>query len=71
MKITGKQAHGAFPWAGIDPVVATSQVVMGLQTIVSRQLELIKEPAIISIGSIHGGSRENIIPESVELLGTV
>ena len=71
MKVTGKQAHGAFPWAGIDSVMATSQIVMGLQTIVSRQLELIKEPAIISIGSIHGGSRENIIPESVELLGTV
>ena len=71
MKVTGKQTHGAFPWAGIDPIVATSQIVMGLQAVVSRQLELIKEPAIISIGSIHGGSRENIIPESVDLLGTV
>lgn len=71
MKVTGKQTHGGFPWNGIDPIVSTSQIVLGLQTIVSRQLNLSKEPAVISIGSIHGGNRENIIPESVELLGTV
>ncbi|MEZ5609924.1 MAG: amidohydrolase [Rhodocyclaceae bacterium] len=71
IKVTGKQTHGGFPWNGVDPIVSASQIVMGLQTIVSRQLNLTKEPAVISIGSIHGGNRENIIPESVELLGTL
>ena len=71
IKVTGKQTHGGFPWNGIDPVVSTAQIIMGLQTIVSRQLNLSKEAAVISIGSLHGGNRENIIPESVELLGTV
>ncbi|MFL6716782.1 MAG: amidohydrolase [Burkholderiaceae bacterium] len=71
MKVTGKQTHGGFPWNGVDPIVSTAQIVMGLQTIVSRQLNLSKEAAVISVGSIHGGNRENIIPESVELLGTV
>jgi amidohydrolase len=71
VKVTGKQTHGAFPWNGIDPIVSAAQIVMGLQTVVSRQLNLSKEAAVVSIGSIHGGVRENIIPESVELLGTV
>lgn len=71
IKVTGRQTHGGFPWNGVDPIVSASQIVMGLQTIVSRQLNLTKEPAVISIGSIHGGNRENIIPESVELLGTL
>ena len=71
IKVTGKQTHGAFPWNGVDPIVSTSQIVMGLQTIVSRQLNLSREPAVISIGSIHGGNRENIIPENVEMLGTL
>lgn len=71
IKITGKQTHGGFPWNGIDPIVSAAQIIIGLQTIVSRQLNLSKEAAVISIGSIHGGNRENIIPESVELLGTV
>jgi amidohydrolase len=71
IKVTGKQTHGGFPWNGIDPIVSAAQIVMGLQTVVSRQLNLSKEAAVVSIGSIHGGNRENIIPESVELLGTV
>jgi amidohydrolase len=71
LKVTGKQTHGGFPWNGVDPIVSTAQIVMGLQTIISRQLNLSKEAAVISVGSIHGGNRENIIPESVELLGTV
>ena len=71
LKVTGKQTHGGFPWNGIDPIVSTSQIVMGLQTIVSRQLNIAKEPAVISIGSIHGGNRDNIIPESVDMLGTL
>ncbi|MEN9879578.1 MAG: hypothetical protein RIQ55_224 [Pseudomonadota bacterium] len=71
LKVTGKQTHGGFPWNGIDPIVSASQIIMGLQTIVSRQLNIVKEPAVISIGSIHGGNRDNIIPESVEMLGTL
>lgn len=71
LKITGKQTHGGFPWNGIDPIVSASQVVMGLQTIVSRQLNIAREPAVISIGSIHGGNRDNIVPEQVEMLGTL
>lgn len=71
LKVSGRQTHGGFPWNGIDPIVSTSQIVMGLQTIVSRQMNIAKEPVVISIGSIHGGNRENIIPESVEMLGTV
>ena len=71
IKVTGKQTHGGFPWNGIDPIVSAAQIIMGLQTVVSRQLDISKEAAVISIGSIHGGNRENIIPESVDLLGTV
>ena len=55
----------------MDPVIAASQVVLGLQTVVSRQLNISKEPAVITIGSIHGGTRYNIIPDNVELLGTL
>ena len=71
IKVSGKQTHGGFPWNGVDPVVGSSQIVMGLQTIVSRQLNISREPAVISIGSIHGGNRENIIPETVDMLGTL
>jgi len=73
MRITveGCQCHGAMPWMGIDPIVVASQVVMGLQTIESRQVDVTHEPSIISVGSIHGGVRDNIIPDRVELLGTI
>lgn len=73
MRITveGCQCHGAMPWMGIDPIVVASQVVMGLQTIESRQVDVTREPSIISVGSIHGGVRDNIIPDRVELLGTI
>ena len=71
IKVTGKQTHGGFPWNGIDPIVSSAQIVNGLQTIVSRQLNIAKEPAVISIGSIHGGNRDNIIPENVDMLGTL
>ncbi len=71
IKITGKQTHGALPWAGIDPIVASAQVVTGLQTIVSRQLDISNEPAVLTIGAINGGNRENIVPDSVEMLGTL
>ncbi len=69
--IKGRQTHGAKPWAGIDPIVVSSQVILGLQTIVSRQVDVTAEPSIITIGSIHGGVRHNIIPDSVHMLGTI
>ena len=70
VEIRGKQTHGASPWRGIDPIVAASQIIMGLQTIHSRQIDT-REAVVISIGSIHGGVRHNIIPELVELVGTI
>ena len=69
--VRGKQTHGALPWAGVDPVVVSSQIVLGLQTIASRQLDVTRTPAIITIGSIHGGVRNNIIPDEVQLDGTI
>jgi amidohydrolase len=72
-KITvhGKQAHGASPWMGIDSVVVSAQIINALQTIVSRNLELTEQPGIVTVGSIHGGLRSNIIPEKVEMVGTI
>jgi amidohydrolase len=69
--VKGKQTHGAQPWGGIDPVVVSSQIVLGLQTIASRQVDLTKVPAIITLGRIQGGNRGNIIPDSVIMEGTV
>lgn len=69
--VRGKQTHGAYPWLGVDPVVVAAQVVLGLQTIPSRQLDVSLAPAVVSIGSVHGGVRSNIIPEEVEMLGTI
>ena len=69
--VHGKQTHGAVPWAGVDPIVVSAQIVLGLQSIVSRQSDLTVAPAIVTIGAIHGGLRENIIPDSVVMIGTV
>jgi amidohydrolase len=69
--VRGKQTHGAQPWGGVDPIVVASQIVLGLQTIVSRQEDITKVPAIVTIGSFQGGNRGNIIPDSVVLTGTV
>ena len=69
--VQGRGAHGSAPWAGVDPIVAASQVVLGLQTVVSRQLNISKEPAVITIGQIQGGTRYNIIPDNVEMMGTL
>ncbi len=69
--VKGAQTHGAKPWSGIDPVVAAANVVTSLQTIVSRRLDLTKAPAVVSVGRINGGVRYNIIPEQVELVGTI
>ena len=71
IKIEGKQTHGAIPWGGVDPIVIASQVVLGLQTIESRQVEVTKEPSIVTIGQIHGGNRQNIIPDEVAMEGTI
>ena len=71
MTVHGKQTHGSTPWTGIDPIVTAAQIIMGLQTIISRQTELTKEPAVISVGKITGGVRSNIIPEEVVMVGTI
>ncbi len=71
IKINGRQTHGALPWRGVDPIVISSQIVLGLQTIISRQVDVSLEPAVVSIGAIRGGVRDNIIPDTVEMLGTV
>lgn len=69
--IHGKQAHGAYPWKSVDPIVTAAQMVMSLQTIVSREIRLIDDAAVVTVGSIHGGNRSNIIPREVELVGTI
>ena len=71
INVKGKQTHGSQPWSGIDPVVVSAQIINGLQTIVSRQTELTKNPAVISVSVINGGVRSNIIPEEVTMLGTI
>ncbi len=71
MKVQGKQSHGSAPWSGIDPIVTSAQIINGIQTIISRQTELTKEAAVISVGLIRGGVRNNIIPEEVEMIGTI
>ena len=59
------------PWFGVDPIVTAAQVVLGLQTVVSRQVDLTREPAVVTVGMIKGGVRQNIIPDSVEMRGTI
>jgi amidohydrolase len=71
IEVKGKQTHGAYPWLGVDPIVVSSQIIMALQTIPSRQLNATTAPSIVTIGSIHGGVRNNIIPDSVRMLGTL
>jgi amidohydrolase len=69
--VQGRQTHGALPWNGVDPIVAASQIVLGLQTVISRQADITKAPAIVTVGSIQGGVRSNIVPDSVVMLGTI
>ncbi|MBU2978696.1 amidohydrolase [Alteromonas sp. C1M14] len=69
--IHGEQAHGAYPWKSVDPIVTAAQMVMALQTIVSREIKLIDDAAVVTVGAIHGGNRSNIIPREVELVGTI
>ena len=69
--LEGVQTHGSTPWTGIDPIVTAAQIVNNIQTIVSRSLPLTEAGAVVTIGSIHGGGRSNIIPESLYMLGTI
>jgi amidohydrolase len=69
--IKGRQAHGAAPWSSIDPIVVSAQIINNLQTVVSRNVNITENAAVVTIGSIHGGVRSNIIPESVEMKGTI
>ncbi|WP_289157206.1 amidohydrolase, partial [uncultured Pseudoalteromonas sp.] len=69
--VHGRQAHGSAPWTGVDPIAAAAQIVTGVNHIVSRQVNITKEPAIVSFGKIAGGVRNNIIPEEVEMVGTI
>ncbi|MGA0373105.1 MAG: amidohydrolase [Flavobacteriaceae bacterium] len=69
--LVGKQTHGSRPWKGIDPIITASQIINGLQTVVSRNLSLTKAAAVVTIGAIHGGVRSNIIPEKLYMLGTI
>ena len=71
VKVVGSQTHGGTPWLGIDPIVITAQIINSIQTIVSRESELTKEPAVISFGKVEGGNRFNIIPSEVNLTGTI
>src|SRR5712691_9524406 len=69
--VRGTQTHAAMPWRGVDPIVVAAQVVMGLQTIVSRQMNITHEPSVVTVGVFHGGVRHNIIPDEVKLEGTI
>ena len=69
--VKGKPAHGSQPWKSVDPILISAKIIDGLQSIISRNLELTKEGAVISVGSIHSGIRFNIIPESAQMVGTI
>jgi amidohydrolase len=69
--VTGKPSHGASPWYSVDPIVVSAQIINSLQTIVSRNVNLTENPVVVTIGSIHGGNRFNIISDQVEMLGTI
>ncbi len=71
LKITGKQTHGSMPWSGVDPIMTSAQIINSYQTIISRETDISHAPAVLSVGAIKGGIRFNIIPETVELLGTL
>jgi amidohydrolase len=69
--VRGKQTHGAMPAAGVDPLVVGAQILLGLQTIVSRQVDLAKAPLVVTVGAFNGGLRENIIPDTAVMIGTI
>ena len=69
--VNGKQTHGSRPWQGVDPIVVTAQIINAMQTVVSRQIDITQNPAVVSAGIIKGGVRNSIIPDSVEVIGTI
>jgi amidohydrolase len=69
--VRGRQTHGALPWNGVDPIVAASQIVLGIQALTSRQTDLTLTPAVVTVGMMRGGIRTNIVPDSVEMAGTI
>ncbi|MDO6774435.1 amidohydrolase [Shewanella sp. 3_MG-2023] len=69
--VKGRQTHGSRPWGGVDPIVASAQIINSVQTIISRRVDVTKAPAVVSFGAINGGIRSNIIPDEVELIGTI
>ncbi len=71
IKVTGRQGHGGYPWRAIDPVTTSAQIVLGLQTVVSRRTDLMKSPTVVSVTTINGGSQFNIVPDVVEMTGTI
>jgi amidohydrolase len=71
IEIQGRQTHGARPWAGVDPIVVGAQIVNGLQTIVSRQIDITQHPVVVTVGQFEGGVRNNIVPETARLSGTI
>lgn len=71
IKVKGKQSHGSQPWSGVDPILISAKIIDGLQTIISREIDLTDEAAVITVGKITSGVRFNIIPESAEMIGTI
>jgi amidohydrolase len=71
VEVKGRQTHGSQPWSGVDPIVLGSQIVLGFQTIESRQVNVTKEPSVLSVGTFHAGTRYNIIPDEVQMSGTL
>jgi amidohydrolase len=71
VNIKGKQAHGSRPWTSVDPILTAASIIQGLQTIISRETELTKEGAVITVGVMNAGIRSNIIPETAKLIGTI
>ena len=71
ISVRGEQTHGAQPWSGVDPIVVGSQIVLGLQTIVSRRMNLTEEPSVVTVGTFHAGNRNNIIPDEAKMEGTI
>lgn len=71
IRVQGRQTHGAAPWLGVDPIVTSAQIVLGLQTVVARGVDIAREPAVVTVGTIRGGVRGNIIPDEVLMTGTI
>jgi amidohydrolase len=71
IEVLGKQSHGARPWQGIDPIVTSAQIINALQTVVSRQVDITLNPAVLTVGAVNAGVRSNIVPDRAELIGTI